>query len=328
MIKTIKWGILGCGDVTEKKSGPGFAKANNSELVAVMRRNTEQARDYAKRHNVPKWYDDAQQLIDDPDVDAIYIATRPDSHNDLAQRCAQARKPTLVEKPLARTAIEAQEIVAAFAAHQTPLFCAYYRRSLPRFQRVKDMLDTGTIGQVRFACVLQVQPEPLAHFDNNGLPWRYDPAIGGGGVFMDMGSHAIDILDYFLGPIVSAQGLAINQGGHYPAEDGVAATFKFDTHTFASGLWCYSAFDQQDEIKFVGTQGEITFACFAPTPIRVVTSSETKYISIADPEHVHQPLIQTIVDELNCHGHCPSTAQSALRVNKAIDQILQDYRHQ
>lgn len=326
MTRTIKWGILGCGDVTEVKSGPGFAKANNSELLAVMRRSTEKARDYAQRHNVPKWYDDAQQLIDDPDIDAIYIATRPDTHSDLAQRCAAAGRATLVEKPLARTAIEAEEIISAFAANRTPLFCAYYRRALPRFNRVKAMLDDGTIGKVRFATVTQIQPEPSPGFDKDGLPWRYDPAIGGGGIFMDMGSHAIDILDYFLGPITSSQGTAINQGDHYPAEDGVAAAFRFDSGAFGTGLWSYSAYKNEDEVRIVGTKGEISFACFAPTPINLTTSSSQENIAVSDPQHVHQPLIQSIVDELNRTGHCPSTPESALRVNKVMDQLLQDFR--
>src|SRR5947207_6563790 len=79
-MKTIRWGMIGCGDVTERKSGPGFAKAASSELIAVMRRNGALAEDYARRHGVPRWHDDADAIIHAPDIDAVYVATLTDSH--------------------------------------------------------------------------------------------------------------------------------------------------------------------------------------------------------------------------------------------------------
>lgn len=326
MGRTINWGILGCGDVTEVKSGPGFYKASNSRLEAVMRRDAEKARDYARRHGVPRWYSDAQALIDDPEVGAIYIATRPDTHRDYALRCAKAGKATLVEKPLGRTAKEATEIVDTFAKFGVPLFCAYYRRALPRFTQIKELIDGGHIGQLRFIRITQLQPEPPQDFDQHGVPWRYEPAVGGGGIFADMGSHEIDILDFFLGPIVRARGMAVNQARRYAAEDLVVGSFEFAAGAMASGLWCYSSRQQEDEIHIVGSEGEIRFACFSPSPIIITTQTGTRQLDLGDPAHVHQPLIQTIVDELNGQGHCPSTSASALRVNHIIDELLADYR--
>ena len=87
----IRWGIIGCGDVTEVKSGPGFKQAANSALVAVMRRDAGKAADYARRHNVPRWYANADELLADPNVDAISIATPPSSHAQLALQAAAAR---------------------------------------------------------------------------------------------------------------------------------------------------------------------------------------------------------------------------------------------
>src|SRR3954452_10240835 len=100
-MRTIRWGIIGCGDVTEVKSGPGFQKATGSALVAVMRRDGDKARDYARRHGVARAYDNADDLIQDPEVDAVYIAPPPSSHADLALRTSAAGKPCLVEKPMA-----------------------------------------------------------------------------------------------------------------------------------------------------------------------------------------------------------------------------------
>src|SRR6184192_2580039 len=97
-MKTIRWGIIGCGDVTEVKSGPAFQKASNSALVAVMRRDAAKAADYAARHGVPRWYADARELIADADVDAVYVATPPSSHEEYAIMAAEAAKPIYVEK--------------------------------------------------------------------------------------------------------------------------------------------------------------------------------------------------------------------------------------
>src|SRR5690554_6383941 len=97
---TIKWGIIGCGNVTEQKSGPAFQKLPGSSLVAVMRRDGDKAADYAKRHGVDRWYDDAGDLIKDPNVDAIYIATPHSSHLEYTLLAAKAGKSIYCETPL------------------------------------------------------------------------------------------------------------------------------------------------------------------------------------------------------------------------------------
>ena len=121
-MKTIRWGLIGCGDVTERKSGPGFRKAANSELVAVMRRNGPLARDYARRHGVPRWHDDADAIIRSPDIDAVYIATLTDSHCEYALRCAAAGKPVYVEKPMAMTNAECRRMIDACRERGVPIW--------------------------------------------------------------------------------------------------------------------------------------------------------------------------------------------------------------
>jgi len=121
-VTVVRWGIIGCGDVTEKKSGPGFQKALGSELVAVMRRDGERAADYARRHQVPKWYDDAERLIRDPQVDAVYIATPPATHVAFIKQVADAGKPVYCEKPMGVNATESREAVRYCAARRVPLY--------------------------------------------------------------------------------------------------------------------------------------------------------------------------------------------------------------
>jgi predicted dehydrogenase len=327
-MKTIRWGIIGVGDVTEVKSGPGFYKAENSQLVAVMRRTGHLAEDYARRHNVPRWYDDAQALINDPEVDAVYIATLPDTHKEYTLRAAEAGKPVYVEKPMALNYAECQAMIGACKAAEVPLFVAYYRRALPRMLKVKELVDTGAIGKPRSATIMLHQRLRPSYMNPDSLAWRVLPALAGGGIFVDMGSHMLDFMDYVLGPIETVQGIASNQGGHYPAEDNVSASFIFESGVQGIGNWCFTSFQEVDQMEIVGTQGKVTFSAFDEMPILLTTAEGTQAFEIPNPPHVQQPLIQTIVDELNGVGMCPSTGESGARTALVVDQILAAYREE
>ena len=321
---TIRWGIIGVGNVTEVKSGPGFRKARNSSLVAVMRRNAALAEDYARRHGVPKWYDDAQKLIDDPNVDAVYIATPPDSHALYTQMVASAGKPVYVEKPMARNLTECEAMIEACRSANVLLFVAYYRRAMPRLLKIKELLDSEAIGEVRSIQVTMHRRLNLT--GNEPLPWRVIPEIAGGGHFVDVGSHMLDFLDYVLGPIREARGFAVNQAGAYPAEDHVAASFAFESGVVGVGDWCFNTFQNIDRTEIIGTNGKIAYSTFDETLLELVTSAGTESFPIPYPEHVQQPLIQTIVDQLNGEGVCPSMGDSAIRTTRVMDQLLAEYR--
>lgn len=319
MKEIIRWGIIGCGDVTEVKSGPGFQKARRSALTAVMRRDARLAEDYAKRHGVPRWYSDAQQLIDDPEVDAIYIATPPAFHKPYTLLAAEAGKPVYVEKPMAVSAAECEEMWLACERAGTPLFVAYYRRMLPRFVKVKELLESGAIGEVRFASMAH-RKRPAA-----GEAWRVQPDISGGGLFVDVGSHTLDLFDYLLGPITATEGFADNQGKAYEAEDIVAGSFRFASGAYGTGVWCFNAFEDSEVNEIVGSAGSITFSTFQERPIVVTTARGQESFAIPHPPHVQQPLIQTVVDELLGEGVCPSTGESAARTNRVMEQLLMPY---
>jgi predicted dehydrogenase len=323
-LKHVRWGIIGAGAVTERKSGPGLQRAERSSLVAVMRRDGEKAADFARRHGVPRWYDDADELIADPEVDAVYVATPPGSHREHVLRAAAAGKPVYVEKPMARTAEECEEMIAACDGAGVPLFVAYYRRAMPRFVRVKELLDGGAVGQVR---AVAVRLESAAGtWEPGHLPWRFQPEISGGGLFVDLGSHTLDLLDHLLGPIETVAGTATNLAGRYPAEDHVAAAFTFASGVVGTGLWAFDAAERRDGVEIVGTAGSLTFSSFGEEPLLLRTAAGEEHIDAPYPEVVQQPLIQTVVDELTGRGTCPSTGQSALRTARVVDALLADYR--
>ncbi|AKD02240.1 Gfo/Idh/MocA family oxidoreductase [Pontibacter korlensis] len=323
-MQKVRWGIIGCGDVTEVKSGPAFSKIDHSELVAVMRRDGAKAQDYARRHGVPKWYDDAEALIHDPEVDVVYIATPPDSHAAYTLQVAAAGKPVYVEKPMALNYAQCQEMITACGKANVPLYVAYYRRSQPAFLKVKELVESGAIGEVRLVNIRLYQAlQP--HLYENGLPWRVRPEISGGGLFHDLAPHQLDILDYILGPISSASGQGANQAGLYEAEDLVTGQFTFERGVMGSGIWCFSVAKQQhtDTIEIVGSAGRITFATFAKdVPVRLETAAGVQEFLLSPPMHVQQPFIQTIVDELRGVGECPGTGISAARTAWVMDQLV------
>lgn len=323
VLETVQWGMIGCGDVTEVKSGPAFSQVPGSRLVAVMARTEARVKDYAARHKVPKWYTDAQKLVDDPEVNAVYVATPPSTHLEYTLMAAAAGKPVYVEKPMACRHAECLRMIEACEKAGVPLFVAYYRRAQPRFLKVKELLDSGAIGLVRLAAIsLWLPPRPQDR-QSDALPWRVKPEISGGGYFYDVASHELDLLDFFLGPIAEADGLRANQAGWYTPEDVVSASFRFESGAMGVGSWCFTAAPKTtvDRVELTGSEGRIIFSCFGATPVRLEKTEGEEPFDILPPKTVQQPLIETVVAELQGRGACPSTGRTAARTNRIMEAI-------
>ncbi len=323
MAKAINWGIIGCGKVTEVKSGPAFNKVPGSKLVAVMRRNAEKARDYASRNNVPRWYDKAENLINDPEVNAVYVATPPSSHAQYAIMAMKAGKPVYVEKPMALNHSECEEMNRVSEQTGSPIFVAYYRRMLPGFVKVKELIDSGAIGTPVFFSINFFLP-PYRDDYQPGLHWRVIPEISGGGYIFDLGSHQLDFIDYVLGPVAQVSSLAFNQGNLYRPEDFVSAGFRCPGAVAGNAVWSFNAPEhlRQDKIEISGDKGKIVFSCFDFSNIILTVGEETRYFENQRPAHVQQPLIEAVVSELQGKGKCPSTGISAARTSKLLDDII------
>ena len=322
----VKWGIIGVGDVCEKKSAPAMQIVDSSELVAVMRRNGAKARDYAERHNVPRWYDDADELLDDPEINAIYIATPPHVHLAYTQKAAARGKPVYVEKPMARTFGECKEMIACCQKAGVPLFTAYYRRALPNFMAINNLIEEDVIGEVRSVNITLWQAlrsdDPLT-FKND---WRVDPGKAGGGFFYDLASHQLDFLDFVFGEITEAKGFVANHAGLYTANDHVTGSFKFQSGILGTGSWCFttSPISEIDQTTILGSKGEISYPTFGNGHVDIkIDGSPEKRLDFEMPTHIQQPLIETVVAELlgTGMGHCPSTGISGARTNWVMERL-------
>jgi 1,5-anhydro-D-fructose reductase (1,5-anhydro-D-mannitol-forming) len=316
----VRWGIIGCGDVTEVKSGPGFRNAAGSALVAVMRRNGALAEDYARRHGVARWYNDADALIADPEVDAVYVATPPDTHAHYALAAAAAGKPALVEKPMARHTAECDRMIAAFDQASLPLFVSYYRRRMPYFLKVEELLKAGAIGRLTGVNYRLVEPH-----HKKGPLWRIDAALAGGGHFLDVGSHALDLLDYLLGPLEDVTGMAANVASPYDVEDSVALSFRAAGGAVGSMTWNFAGGASDDTMRLTGTEGELSFPMFSPKALRLRNGAGEQEIENHYPKTVAQPFIQSVVDDLLGRGTSPSTGVSARRTSRVMDGVLDAY---
>lgn len=319
-MSTIRWGMIGCGSVTELKSGPAFYKAPGSALVAVMGRREAAVRDYAARHGIARYYTDAQALIDDPQVDAVYIATPPASHLEYSLMVAAAGKHCCVEKPMSLNAEQSALMQRTFERAGLHLFVSYYRRSLPRFQQVRTWLQEGRIGELRH--LSWTLCKPAAPTDTQAGNWRTDPAIAGGGYFADLASHGFDLFQYLAGDIVEVAGYTARQAGRYAAEDAVTACWSFASGALGMGCWNFVADRREDRVELIGSQGRISFSVFEERPLRLEgETSET--LEIANHPHIQWHHVLGMNAHIRGESVHPALAIEALKTDRIMDRVLQ-----
>jgi len=320
----VNWGIIGCGDVTEVKSGPAFNKVQHSKLVAVMRRSGPRAKDYAQRHGVPKWYDDANLLINDPEVNAIYIATPPSSHEEYTLSSLKAGKPVYVEKPMTMNAASARRMVNAASELNQKLVVAHYRRAQPFYTRIKELIEANTIGKVLLARIeCYKKPVTDKEMADPGRAWRIDPSMAGGGLFHDLSPHQLDMMLYLFGEIERATGIATTQGNSYKADDIVAGNILFRNKVLFEGVWCFNVPPEieKESCEIIGTEGKISFSFFEHKPILVTRNGKTETIVIDPLQHVQQPMIEKIVDYFRGKQSNPCSGETGLKVMELIDSF-------
>lgn len=329
-MEQVNWGIIGCGDVTELKSGPAFNKVKNSKLVAVMRRDAEKAKDYAQRHQVPKWYSEADLLINDPAITAIYIATPPSTHLQYTLAAFEANKPVYVEKPMALNYAEALQMDALAKLKNIKLVVAHYRRAQPFFLKIKQLIEDKIIGDTRFVRLdyFKAALTPTDLKDNKNA-WRVDPAIAGGGLFNDLAPHQLDLMRFFFGEAIHINGAALNQAGLYKADDMVAGNIQFESGVLFSGLWCFniSAGQEKDLCEIVGTKGKISFPVFDGRTITVTVNETTTQYTFDALQHVQQPMIEKVVSYFMDNAINPCTANDGAIIMDWINKVAAPSSH-
>ncbi len=319
-MEKICWGIIGCGNVTEVKSGPAFNKVEHSSLMAVSRRDPDKLADYVKRHHIPLSFTNALDLIQSDHINAIYIATPPDVREAYAIEAMQLGKPVYLEKPMALNLAACKRLKAVSEKLGIKLSVAHYRRNLPLFMEVKNILDQGDIGAIKEVQITMLKKTDKAAKDPSN--WRVDPSIAGGGYFYDLAPHQIDLVFYFFGKPKSFSGTSTNKAGLYKAEDFVQGTIELENGIVCKGLWDFSINgEEKDEFLIIGEKGTIRFPVFGLF-IEVESNGQVKTILFEAPKHNQQNHIQAVVNYFLGKGENPCSAKDAILSMEVMESFV------
>jgi 1,5-anhydro-D-fructose reductase (1,5-anhydro-D-mannitol-forming) len=322
--KTIRWGILGAGDVCEVKSGPAFQRAEHSELVAVMRRDSAKAEDFARRHGVKRWYDSVPELLGDAEIDAIYIATPPRYHLEHTLAALTAGKDVYLEKPMAMNADECRQIIEAEAKSKNKIALAHYRRALPAFTRIGELIADGTLGTVRLAELNFFLPESNTVIPETGDNWRVNPVISGGGLFHDLSPHMFDLLLVYFGQPLAYEGFSLRQNSKSSADDFVQGTIRFENNIVFRGCWCFTVAETavSESLVITGNKGQVSCTFFGDE-MRLRTAEGEQVLPFINPANIQQPMIEQVCRYFLGEIPCPCPSTDGLMVMELIDAFSQ-----
>jgi predicted dehydrogenase len=321
--KTINWGIIGCGNVTEVKSGPAFSKVSHSKLMAVMRRDAAKAADYAKRHNVPRWYSNASDLMDDPEINAIYIATPPKQHEEYALAALNRGKFVYIEKPVTTDVLSCSRMIEAVQKTKGKLVVAHYRRAVPMFQYIKRVVEDGRLGKIKSIQLRMFQPHNNELIASAEANWRVIPELSGGGYFYDLAPHQLDFLQFVFGTPIRYHGLAVHQSKYYPAEDVVSGMIEYPHDIIFNGQWHFDMPDsrKEDICLIIGEGGSIEFPFFGNT-VKITTSFKDEIIPFEHPTHIQQPMIEKVVRYFLGEEENPCTVEEAMASLRVMENFV------
>ncbi len=295
MIDVIRWGIIGCGNVAEFKSGPPLYQTPGSELIAVMRRDAAKAADFARRHGARRWYTKAEALIADTDVNAIYIALPHNQHASHVKMAANAGKIVLCEKPMGISVVEAQACVDACRAYHVPLAVAYYRREWPIVQKLRELLNAGAIGRVVAARI------NLADYfaGDPDRPWLTSKASSGGGALANAGSHWIDLVRFLLGDVISVDAQCSSHASGFETEDTIVVQMETIAHALVSVSITLQSPINANEFEISGTQGRLRAASLADGQLIIDRVGEkTQALSLSRSRFAHAEFIAVLINQL------------------------------
>ncbi|MDO4765493.1 MAG: Gfo/Idh/MocA family oxidoreductase [Eubacteriales bacterium] len=316
----ICWGLVGAGNVTEVKSGPGLYKNPNSVLEGVYNRTKERAIKFAYQHGVPKVFDTLEDLLADEYIDIVYIATPPHTHHPFAMKCLEAGKAVYIEKPLTLTYAEALEIDTKAKEKGLPTYAAFYRRALPKFIGIKNILDSGQIGAIRMVRITH-WAKATEQEKKGEITWRLQKEFSGGGKFWDLAVHSLDILEFYFGKMTSFEGSVANMGGYYDVDDTVSATFRYENGVLGCGSWCFVSDKDVEEIVIIGEKGSLRFSVFGKEGVILEKNGEFELFHYKMPNHIAMPYQASIVRELLDIEKSNANWEQALDLMKWIDKL-------
>ncbi|HVI46157.1 MAG TPA: Gfo/Idh/MocA family oxidoreductase [Chitinophaga sp.] len=320
-MEKLQWGFIGCGNVTEVKSGPAFWQPGVSTVAAVMRRNRQLAMEYAARFGVGRYYDDAYTMLDERAANAIYIATPPGSHEEYALAAIARGYPVYIEKPVGADAAAAHRIANAVSESGVKASVAHYRRRLRPFTCVRELLQEGFIGKVH-----AIQLRLWKHVSLEQAGWRVDPAQSGGGIFHDLAPHQLDIMLWLFGMPQACNGMST--GPDPRIAQTVSGQILFENDILFNGSWDFNVPEEEtaDECIITGSNGSIHFSFFTNFDhVTLHSNGRTQAFRFDIPAHVQEPFILDVIKYFRGEGPNPCSIAEAATGMDIMEKLLGRY---
>ncbi len=315
---TIRWGIIGCGDIARKRVASAIQLDPNSELIAACRRDETKLRQFCDDFSVEQAYRSADELLAADDIDAVYIATPVHEHRPQTLAAAAAGVHVLCEKPMALNATECDEMIAACRHHGVLLGVAYYRRFYPVVRRMKELIAAGEIGGVLSVNVVCATPLDISPGDDGY--WRVIPESGGGGALMDIGSHRINLLLDMFGPIAEVKSFCGTLAAEYASENIASVLFRHQSGVHASLTCLFGTPLDPDEFVVIGTRGRLRTAPLNGGELTIETADGHRVEQHPPHANLHAPLIADFTAAIL--ADCPPTVtgEEGRRTTEAMDR--------
>ncbi len=319
---TVRWGIIGCGDVVRKRVAEAIQQERRSELTMVCRRDRDELNRFCKDFQVPRGVTDARELIESSDVDAVYIATPVDLHKPQTIHAAEAGKHVLVEKPMGLTTADCDEMIAVCAANHVQLGVAFYRPFYPVIQRMQHLAGSGAIGTVLSVSAVTSTPFDMQPGDDGY--WRVIPEQGGGGALMDIGSHRLELFLRMFGPIVDVRGLVGTLAADYQADNVASLILRFESGVHGI-LQCYFGTSvDPDEFAVLGTKARLLSRPLNQGEL-VIDSGGDQVVEQHPPAaNLSQPLIADFVSAIEENRDPLVTGLQGRQVNRLMEIAYAD----
>ena len=288
-MKSLKWGIIGAGDIVRKRVAPALQNLENCELVAVSRNRAELAESFAGEFGAKKWFADWRELVKDEEVEAVYIATPVFLHKEQTIEAARNEKHVLCEKPMALNAKDCEEMIKVCRLNNAKLGIAYYRRFYPVVKRIKEIIASGEIGKVAVAQINAFEyfnPSP-----EHSRFWLLEKEKSGGGPMMDFGCHRLEVLTDLFGEVSEIKSILGNAAFERETEDTASVILHFESGIFANLTVTHAAFEAQDTLIIFGTKGSLHIPVLNKDEIIIKTETDKRSEVHPNHENVHQPLI-------------------------------------
>ena len=292
----VRWGLIGCGDIAQKRIAPALRDSNLCELVAVSRAQSHLAESFAKQFGASRWYPVWRDLSVDKELDAIYVATPVHLHAAQTIAAAESGKHVLCEKPMALNLAECDRMLAACSANNVKLGVAYYRHFYPVIDRIKAVIESGEIGDP-----VLVQINAFEWFNpqaDHPRSWLVRKDLAGGGPMFDFGCHRIEVLANIFGGIKQVSAMTANVVFDRAVEDTAAALFQFESGTCGTLTVTHAAHEPQDTLDVFGSDGSLHVPILNEGKLRVVTDKGERTESLPPAANLHAPLIEDFVEAL------------------------------